>query len=156
MPKRSRRKPKLKRKKRPQQIRHPISKLPLFESMINDMLAHVAEQHETFLEAKAKPHVLDDVTVDRAMAAYKEHIENLRLHERQLTWWLEEELTNLQRNRVNDLVAKLPQMQELSESILTMLTEIKKGTIDRILEKDDFELGLEALMGKHGGIGKDT
>ena len=137
------------RPKQPQQIRHPISKLSLFESMINDMLAHMEEQHETFTEAKAKPHVLDDATVNRAVKAYQNHLDDLQLYNRQLTWWQEDELTDLQRARVDALVAKLPQIRARSEAILAMLAEIREGTIDRILEKDDFELGLEVLLGKH-------
>ena len=32
--------------------------------------------------------------------------------------------------------------------ILALADELKEGTIDRILEKDDFELGLEVFLGK--------
>ncbi len=137
-----------KKTKQPQQIRHPISKLPLFTSMIHDGLAHTEEQYETFLKAKAKPHVLDDAIVNRAERLYKAQREDVKLYERQLTWWQEETLTDSQRKQVEGLLAKLPQIKERSGAILELLAEIQKGTIDRIMEKDDLTLGLEFLMGK--------
>ena len=135
-----------KKTKQRQQIRHPISKLPLFTSMINDTLENTEEQYQSFLEAKDKPHVLDDAIVNRAERLYKAQREDVKLFERQLTWWQEEDLTDSQRQQVDGLLAKLPQIKERSEEILVLLAEIKKGTIDRIMEKDDFELGLEFLL----------
>ena len=135
-----------KKTKQRQQIRHPISKLPLFTSMINDTLENTEEQYQTFLEAKDKPHVLDDAIVNRAERLYKAQRQDVKLFERQLTWWQEEELTDSQRQQVDDLLTKLPQIKERSEAILVLLAEIKKGTINRIMEKDDLELGLEFLL----------
>ena len=145
-----------KKSKQREQIRHPISKLPLFTAMIHDGLANTEEQYETFLKAKAKPHVLDDATVNRAIRLYEAQIEDVKLFERQLTWWQEETLTDSQRQQVEGLLAKLPQIKERSGAILELLMEIKKGTIDRIMEKDDMTLSLEFLMGKLNGKDEDT
>ena len=114
--------------------------------MINDTLENTEEQYQTFLEAKDEPYVLDDAIVNRAERLYKAQREDVKLFERQLTWWQEEDLTDSQRQQVEGLLAKLPQIKERSEAILALLAEIKKGTIDRIMEKDDFELGLEFLL----------
>ena len=41
----------------------PLSKLPLIASMIDGMLADTEEQYQELLEAKPRPHILDDYTV---------------------------------------------------------------------------------------------
>jgi len=39
-------------------------------------------------------------------------------------------------------------LERLDNTILALLDELKRGIINRILEKSDFELGLEVLLGK--------
>jgi hypothetical protein len=43
------------------------------------------------------------------------------------------------------LQAKLPQLKVKSEALLTLLAELKQGTIDRIMEMSDEELALKVL-----------
>ena len=56
----------------PQQQFHPISMLPMFSEMIDGMLEMTQGQHRMFSSALAKPHVLDDETVDQARDAFEE------------------------------------------------------------------------------------
>lgn len=130
----------------PQQQFYPISQLPLFKKMIDDMLEMTQEQHRTFSAVLAKPHVLDDETVARAREAFREQLEFVGLHENQLQRWQQQTLTPAQRQEVDRLAAQLPIARQLTQEILAMLAEIRKGTIDRIMEKDDFELGLEWIL----------
>ncbi len=65
------------KKKRPRQSAvpkqpqwQPISMLPTFTAHIDGMLESSEEQYETLLEAKPKPHVLDDYTVNRVIKAF--------------------------------------------------------------------------------------
>jgi len=44
--------------------------LPTFTAHIDGMLESSEEQYETLLEAKPKPHVLDDYTVNRVIKAF--------------------------------------------------------------------------------------
>jgi hypothetical protein len=117
--------------------------------LVDGILADTTEQHKTFLEVKDKPHVLDDAIVDRAARAYRVQIDDLWLYEEQFARWKKEPLIDEQRQEVNRLAEQIPRIKELSEAILTLLEEIRAGTIDRIMEKSDFELGLEFLLGKH-------
>jgi hypothetical protein len=55
-------------------------------------------------------------------------------------------LTASQRQEVNRLNAQLPRIKELSLAILELMDEIKDGTINRIMERSDFELGLEFFL----------
>jgi ribosomal protein L16 Arg81 hydroxylase len=113
--------------------------LPLLASMVDGILANTAEQHQTFTEVKAKPHVLDDDIVNRAIRLYQAQLDDLWFYEEQLARWQKESLTASQRQEVNRLAGQLPpgapRARELSETILELLDEIEDGTINRILGK---------------------
>ena len=131
---------------RPEPQWQPLSQLPLFSTMVNGMLASAEEQHQLFSEAKEKPHVLDDAIVERATKLYTEQLDTLWLYEQQFERWQNEHLTDSQSQEINRLSNQLARIKELSAGILALLDEIKKGTINRILEKSDLELGLEFFL----------
>ena len=128
----------------------PLTLLPVVAMMIDEVVQNSEEQHETFSEAKDKPHILDDATVSRAIRLYKAQLEDVWLYEEQLKRWQEQPLTGEQRREVDRLLGQLPRLKQLSEAILEMLDEIKEGTIDRIMAKSDVEVGLESLLRKPG------
>jgi hypothetical protein len=70
----------------------------------------------------------------------------LPLYHNQFSWWLDEKLTDAQRQEINRLTQKLAALKELNESMIAVLEEIKPGTIDQIMKKSDLELGLEFFM----------
>ena len=147
------RKPKPKRHQhKQQQIRRPISFLPTYTELIIGELAQTEEQYDSFAAARSKPHVLDDTIVDRAIRLYEDQLTFIPLHQQQLTWWLSENLSDALRNQVEDLQAKLPQLREKTEALLALLAELKQGTIDRILEMSDEELGRKFLRGELGRL----
>ena len=47
----------------------PISQMPLISSMIDTSLNDTREHLDTLSEAKDRPHVLDDATIDRVASA---------------------------------------------------------------------------------------
>ena len=57
-----------------------------------------------------------------------------------------------QRYQVEDLLAKLPALREKTEELLALLAELKQGTIDRILEMSDEDLGWKFLRGELGDL----
>lgn len=142
------RKPKPNRNQQQQQIRRPISFLPALTEVIIGSLAQTEEQNESFTATRHKPHVLDDTIVDRAIWLYEEQLTSIPLHERQLNWWLADEITDAQRYQVKDLQARLPQLKTQTEALLSLLAELKQGTIDRILEMSDEELALKVMRGE--------
>ena len=147
------RKPKPKRhQKKQKQIRREISFLPTYTELIMGELAQTEEQYASFAAAKHKPHVLDDAIVDRAVTLYEDQLSFIPLHEQQLNWWLSEDITDAQRYQVEDLLAKLPSLREKTEELLALLAELKQGTIDRILEMSDEELGWKFLRGELGDL----
>ncbi|HEX9597288.1 MAG TPA: hypothetical protein VF982_10450 [Anaerolineales bacterium] len=75
----------------------PISQLPLLASMVDGVLANSEEQHETFSHVRAKPHVLDDEIVHRAINLYQAQLDDLWFYEEQFARWLKAPLTDGQR-----------------------------------------------------------
>ena len=145
-------KPRRHQKKQPQQIPHEISKLPLFTEMIIGAADATEEQWEAFMAAKDKPHVLDDATIDRGIRLCQAQVEDIAAHDKQLGWWLEEDMSDAQRYQVNDLRVKLLPWRERNLELLDLLAELRTGTIDRILEMDDEELGRRFRDGELGAL----
>jgi hypothetical protein len=104
------------------------------------------EQYETLLTAKPKPHVLDDYTVNRVIAAFTTQRNDVGHFDEQLKRWLTGPLTDDQRREVERLVEQMCLLRENNEQVLTLAAELSKGIIDKVMAKSDVELGLEMLM----------
>ena len=128
-------------------IFRPISFMPELASVIDGMADDSKEQLENFEEARLKPHVMDDKTINRALKLFRERLELLFLDSEQLYRWKNQPITDEQRREVERLIERVDENRLDVERLIAMAEEIKKGTIDRIMEKDDFELGMEVVSG---------
>jgi len=126
----------------------PISVLPKIAYIIDGMLDEAQGQYENLLEAREKPHVLDDYTIDRVHNVYSTQLEDVSIFDRQLTRWKKGLLDSDQRQEVERLIKQNEELRKVSKQILSLAAELKKGTINRILEKSDAELALDVLSGK--------
>lgn len=131
---------------RPKPHWQPIEALATIAAHIDGMLQADREQYETLLEAKPKPHVLDDYTVNRVIAAFTTQCNDFGLFDEQLRRWQAGPLTIDQRREVERLVEQMRLLKENNEQVLTLARELSKGTIDKVMAKSDVELGLEMLM----------
>jgi hypothetical protein len=127
---------------------YPIEKLLMFESMLLDGIDYTKEQYNLFLQAKDKPHVLDDSMIDRGVKIFREQVEEAIYYDQQIARWRKEGLTEAQQIRVDQLEVNTNHYRDATKKALDLLEELKKGTINRILEMDDYELGLNILLGK--------
>ncbi len=127
----------------------PISKLSDIAGLIDGMYADDQEQHRLYLEAREKPHVLDDATIQRAVRLYTDRLDMLTtVFAPQLARWQADPLTDEQRQEVERLTVKIADLRALDENIMALLKEIEQGTIDAVMRKSDLELGIEAVYGK--------
>lgn len=133
---------------RPQPKPHwqPIEALAMVAAHIDGMLQADREQYETLLQAKPKPHVLDDFTISRVIAAFTTQRNDFRLFDQQLQRWQAGPLTDDQRREVERLVEQMRLLRANNEQVLTLARELSQGTIDKVMAKSDVELGLEMLM----------
>lgn len=126
----------------------PISALHMFTFLIDQMLMENEEQYNRLLEARDKPHILDDYTVNRVIRVYNDHLEDADIFDEQLSRWKKGKLSASQRQEVERLTGQVGKLREVCQQILALAAELSEGTIDRILEKSDIELAIDVLTGK--------
>ena len=125
----------------------PLERLPLIAEMIDGYVTDAQEQEQTLREARQRPHVFDDALVDRIDKVYGDALEMTGLFEQQLRRWRNSGLTVDQKQEVARLEGQVLCLRRGLTAILALAAEIRQGTIDRVMDKSDLELGLEVLLG---------
>ena len=124
----------------------PISRLPLVAGMIDAAVSDTAEHMQTLTKACARPHVLDDATIDRIERVHGEQLEFVDIYAEQLRRWQAEPLSPAQRRELDRLDAQNRRLRQLTRDVLALAQELRKGTIERVMARSDLELGVQALL----------
>src|SRR6266568_655038 len=124
----------------------PIEALPTLAQHIDGMLAADREQYQNLLQARPKPYILDDATVNRVITAFTTQSGDFWLFDEQLRRWLAMQLTDGQRSEVERLVEQMRRLRENTTKVLLLARELSKGTIEKVMAKSDAELGLDSLL----------
>ncbi len=125
---------------------HPIEMLPVIAELIDGYAQDASTLLPNLRDVHDRPHVFDDALVDRVEAVYGETTELLPVFEEQLRRWGETALTTPQRAEVARLSGQVTRLRPMVQEVLALTAEIRRGTIDRVMEKSDLELGLEVLF----------
>ena len=125
----------------------PISQLPLIGSMIDGALNDTRDHLRTLTEAHGRPHVLDDATIDRVERVHQEQLAFVDIYAEQLRRWRGERPPAAQQQELHRLEQQNSRLRQATRDVLDLAAELRRGTIDRILEYSDLELGLRALLG---------
>jgi len=128
-------------------IWHPISMLSTIAMLIDEGLSDGREHYAQLLEARPKPHVLDDATVARGRARQQRGPWFCDIYDEQLLRWRATGLTDAQQREVVRLHTASRELRVVLEQILALADELATGTVERQLSKSDIELGLEHLLG---------
>ena len=97
----------------------PISQLPLIASMIVDgALGDTAEHLKTLTEARAKPHVLVDATIDRVERVYGEQRDFVEIFAEQLRRWRADGRSAEQHRELKRLEGQNSRLRELTDDVL--------------------------------------
>jgi len=131
----------------------PISQMSLVASMIDSALNDTADHIRTLTEARARPHVLDDATIDRVERVHGEQLEFVDIFAEQLRRWRDEGPSAAQRQELDRLEEQNRRLRQVTTEVLALAAELRKGTIDRIMAMSDLEIGLQALLGTHRQAG---
>ncbi|CAM3946226.1 hypothetical protein [Deinococcus frigens] len=124
----------------------PISSLPKIVAAMDGMLEETQEFQVTLSEARGKSHVLDDGTLDRVDRQYRERQEDLDLFAEQLRRWQTLDLTEGQRTSIEALTQEVKAAQTAVDGVLALSAELREGTIDRVMELSDMEMGLMTML----------
>ena len=122
--------------------------------MVGEMLEAARQNHHSLTEARARPSMLDDATLDRVERVWGDTEADQWLFVEQLARWRRGPLTPSQRQVLERLEGQVTTLGELLSAILALAKELRPGTIDRIMEKSDIELGLEYFL-RGAGSGQD-
>ena len=97
-------------------------------------------------KARSKPYVLNDSIVQRTIKVYTEQLDFTQVFEKQLLKWEKEEyLKPIQQTEICRLQEQVKQSYKTLTDILALAEELKMGTIEKVMEKSDLELGIESL-----------
>ncbi len=122
--------------------------IPMIASIIDGEVENFEDLYKNLCEARKKPHVMDDITVDRAINNHRKYLEEAWVYDEQITRWKKENLTGEQRREIEMLAGQMVKYRKMCEEIIAVSEEIKKGTINRIVEMSDEELAIAVLSGK--------
>jgi hypothetical protein len=125
----------------------PISQIMLIASMIDTSLDDTREHLATLTKAKARPHVLDDATIDRVERVHTEQMELVAIYTQQISRWRDENPSTSQTRTLDRMATQNQQLRDVTADVLALARELRKGTIERVLTMSDVELGLQSLFG---------
>jgi hypothetical protein len=126
----------------------PISQMMLIASMIDTSLDDTREHLATLTKARAKPHVLDDATIDRVERVHSEQMEFIAIYTQQIVRWRDEKPSASQTQTLDRMAAQNQHLLDVTTDVLALARELRNGTIERVLGMSDVELGLQSLLGK--------
>ncbi len=126
----------------------PISMMAMIASIIDGEVQNFEDLYKNLCEARKKPHVMDDMTMDRAITNHKKYLKEAWVYDEQIARWKKEKLTGEQSREIERLTGQMLKYRKMCEEIIAVSEEVKKGTINRILEMSDEEVAIAVLTGK--------
>ena len=117
----------------------PISEMPLIVAMIDGTLGDTRTHLKTLTLARTRPHVLDDATIDRSEQVHTEQLEFVDIYARQISRWRTERPSASQIRQLDRMEEQNRQLRAVTEDVLALARELRKGTINRITEMSDNE-----------------
>lgn len=126
-----------------------ISWLPTLAEELDTMAKATANQLRALEAGLDSPHIFDDQVINHSSRVHRKAIDHCVRNREQLDRWLSQELDPGQRREVERLIEVNERVLAGNERVLDLCSQIKRGTIDRIMEEDDFDLAVGALTGKY-------
>ena len=128
----------------------PVREVPLVARMIDDALDDAREHLGTLAQARLRPHVLDEATIDRVERVHAEQMELVGICAQQIGRWRTETPSADQRRELDRMEAQNQQLRAATADVLALAGELRKGTMERTLGMSDLDLGLQALLRSRG------
>jgi len=132
-------------------IIHPIGMLPVISNLIIESYKGAKDNYENLIAAYDRPHVLNDEIINRVNKLYSSDKQFIPIFQNQIAIWEKDKLTYDQKKEIAKLKEVLVEWDKILKGILALNQELSKGTIDKIIAMDDFELGLKVISGEIPG-----
>ena len=124
----------------------PLRMLPTLTAMAEEARADSTDQLANFRAAQERPYSRDDTTLVHAERVYTEQGQFLAIYAEQCRRWQQSTSSPRQQQALSHLASVVAQATTINVAILALLPELKDFTIERLLQKSDLELGIEALQ----------
>lgn len=132
---------------------HPIESLPELAVLIDDYVRDADEIWNDLAPARARPHILDEYTLDRVRDVYAEGLEIFQCFEQQPALWQEGRPTGPIAVEVERLQGQVTAYRRTAVRLLELAEELRGKTIEAIMGMDDVEVALRFLAGELLGGG---
>lgn len=129
----------------------PVSEMPLIARLIETALNDTRELLQTLGKARSQPHLLDDATINHVERVHEEQREFADIYTLQISRWRTEAPSAEEIRELARMEAQNQQLRAVTGQVLVLARELRQGTIDRIMDMSDAELGLQALLGHKPG-----
>ena len=124
----------------------PLRMLPTLTAMAEEARADSTDQLANFRAAQERPYSRDDATIAHAERVYTEQGQFLGIYAEQCRRGQQSTSSPRQQQALSHLASIVAQATTINIAILALLPELKDFTIERLLQKSDLELGIEALQ----------
>jgi len=125
----------------------PLTSIDMVTAIAVQSLAFAQEHLDTV--GPVRPYVLDDHTVARMLRIWGNAKDNNALFADQARRWQTEAATQPDYHQaVTELVSIVDQERGLIDEIIATAQKLEQVTIERLLAKSDFEVGLDALTNR--------
>lgn len=132
-----------------QPVMQSISILPLSIRMNAEQIANTREVQANLQSIRERPHLMDDETIDRILKLYTEaKAQGIPAMQAHLVHWRKTRPSAQQTKQLDHFAEQLTELQTGCDLVLAAATEIRKGTIDRVMAMSDEALGLANLRGE--------
>jgi hypothetical protein len=98
----------------------PIGQMALIASMIDASLDDTREHLATLTEAKSRPHVLDDATIDRVEKVHTEQMEFVAIYIRQISRRRGEKPSAAQTCTLDQMATQNQQLRDVTAEVLAL------------------------------------
>lgn len=126
----------------------PLSMMPTIASLIDGEVEGFEDLYGNLLEAKDKPGVMDDYTIERVLDNHRHYLEDAWVYDEQVKRWSKQKLTEEQSQEVNRLTEQMKKYREMCQKIIEVTEKMEGSTINKIMEMSEEELALAILSGE--------
>ncbi len=82
-------------------------------------------------------------------ATHTEQMEFVDIYTQQIDRWRRQRLSASQARELDRMEKQNQQLRGITADVLALASQLRKGTIERVLGMSDLELGLQYLLGRH-------
>ena len=130
-----------------ERIWYSLSEIFIIKTNLINYLSDIKKQYIIFLKAKDNPYSVDDALISKMYKSVVQQSKNIKLNDEQVQKWFIEATKVSDKNEIAGLREIVSELYEINKKLLDICDYLKDKTIESMMNMDDAEFGLRALMG---------